>query len=85
MPWKVNTLCGWLAANIFLVLAFATYYAVNGLFLSLYFTICYDFWAFRKQFESMCTELDEEQEKNAKAEIKQRIFKLIKYHIFMKE
>lgn len=63
------------------------YYIINGLYLSLYLAITLDFYAFRKQFESISAQLKAEDEEAHKANphaIKQTIRDLIHHHVFMK-
>lgn len=88
LPWDVNTLLGWLAYNVFFFAIASTYYVVNGMYLSLYLAICFDFRAFRKQFESICNKLNAEAGKVGLADgivVDQQIRQMIELHIYMKE
>lgn len=64
------------------------YFFVNATFISLFLTICLNFFAFRKQFESIVTKLNVEVEKEERADpaaIRQRMNELIEHHTFIKE
>lgn len=86
VPWdKDNSFVGWFGYYLCCVVMLAAYYFVSGIYLTFFMAICADFGAFRRQFESIATDLNEDEKTKDSIAMKEVIGLLIKQHIFIKE
>lgn len=87
-PWLQNSFARWLVAYVFSVTLPVESLMINATFLTFYISICLHYRAFRKKFETIVAELKKESRSGSTAgrsHVKQRLQKLIEFHIFMKE
>lgn len=61
-----------------------TWYFVMALYLSLFWSISLDFYAFRKQFKSILAKLGTGEQAN-QIDVEKTVCELIKFHVFIKE